>query len=159
MTSGRARDRVGAVDHLERRDAHRASRTVHELDVREQLVEPVADDAVGLAAATSMMTHGRVASLAIARASVAGGVAVAVLVEIFHDGCVLDLESRFQLLRGASKTGALRLRRSSTARSRRARGRSRREPRPGRTRGRRGAPRLPKLTLPMSTSLSGRRSD
>ena len=52
MTSGRAAIAMRPVDHLQRGDADRAARAVDQLDARrEQLVDAVLDDRVGLAAA------------------------------------------------------------------------------------------------------------
>ena len=52
MTSGPSRDGVRLVDHLQRSDANRATRSVHKLDlVRQQMVDAVFDDGVRLSAA------------------------------------------------------------------------------------------------------------
>ncbi len=52
MTSGLRANGVGPIDHLERRDAHRASGAMHKFHIlRQQRVQTVFDDGVGLTAA------------------------------------------------------------------------------------------------------------
>jgi hypothetical protein len=62
--AGPAGDGEGAVDHLQRRHAHRAARTVHERDrVGEDAIETAADERVGLAPA-DLHEHARARRLA-----------------------------------------------------------------------------------------------
>lgn len=79
------RDRVRAVDRLERGHAHRAARAMDELDLgREHLVEAVAQDRVGLTAADlhdHVRARGGAADLIDERR---GRVGVAIFVEVLH---------------------------------------------------------------------------
>ena len=85
MTPGPGGDRERPVDHLERRDADRASGAVDHLDlVGQQLVDAVADDRMGLAAAD---LHDRPAAggglMDLVEQS-AGEIGVAEFVEVLH---------------------------------------------------------------------------
>src|SRR5262249_29540363 len=82
-----ARDRMGAVDHLERGDADRTARPVHELHVRRQhAVDAVAHDRMRLSSAHLHQHPWARRGGGDLTGQGGGEVAVAVLVEVPHGG-------------------------------------------------------------------------
>ena len=76
---------VRAIEHFERRDAHRTAGAVHQLDGRRQhLVDAVFDDGVRLAAAHFHDGPRSCDAAADRLGQLAGCLAIAILVEIFH---------------------------------------------------------------------------
>jgi len=83
---GAARDGVRLVDHFERRDADRTAGAVDQLDIpRQQVVDAVFDDGVGLAAADFHDDPGLRLHPLDALDQFGGDVAVAILIEVFHE--------------------------------------------------------------------------
>src|SRR5579864_2046373 len=82
---GAPRDGMRPIDHFERRDADRASGTVHEFDFfRQKIVEPVLNNRVGLAAANLHERPGPCYSAPDFRDQLLSDSMVAVFVDVLH---------------------------------------------------------------------------